>query len=481
MVEDGCITEVYKSASEITMARSNAKAEFDLKGQWVMPAFEDAHNHPGSHSRISLELDFRDQQLSWKEAAVQISERAAKTPPGEWVAIHGWNETTWPTLTQSHLDALSKEHGIIIANLSYHAGLVNQFGMSLLSAQGLDIKESSEMLGRLEEIDFERAFDSSAPNVEAYSQAMLQFYQSMIQRGIVGVQDLEVRSFRQLETYWVLDSRGEIPIPTSIFITPELFTPAEKIKEIISRQWNTVDIRGVKLVLDGAFGTMTAAVSEPYADDPSVGILRMSLDEIESAVAQAVELGLTEVAMHCIGDVACDLAAEAIATLTPRFPSIRQWRCEHFELPTLLAIQKIAGADGSVCMQPNFTWDAHNYAHRLGDDRLMRINPFRQILDAGVPLVFGSDDMPTGPLEGIHWAVFKGMSNEQKLSLSEAWTAYSRAGAQLAGYEDRGILSKGMQANMITLADDPFSLSSDDFAKLEVRETWSGGECVYSI
>src|SRR5207244_5433515 len=134
-------------------------------------------------------------------------------------------------------------------------------------------------------------------------------------------------------------------------------------------------------------------------------------------------------ATHAIGDAASRPVAETLADVqeeNPREPM--RHRIEHYELPDeeTLRLTKDAGLIASC--QPNFIgqWSGPGdvYETRLGMDRLRKNNPFRRIARLGIPLCFGSDGMPYGPLYGIHWAV-NGYFEDQRLSPEDAFRAYS--------------------------------------------------------
>jgi predicted amidohydrolase YtcJ len=65
------------------------------------------------------------------------------------------------------------------------------------------------------------------------------------------------------------------------------------------------------ILLDGDVGPRTAALSEPYVDDPACyGTLYHTQDEIDVFVLKAHRAGL-QVAMHAVGDAAVEQALNA--------------------------------------------------------------------------------------------------------------------------------------------------------------------------
>ncbi len=115
---------------------------------------------------------------------------------------------------------------------------------------------------------------------------------------------------------------------------------------------------------------------------------------------------------------------------------------------------------------------------RLGAERAATNNPYRRVLARRIPLCFGSDGMPYGPLYGIHSAV-NGFFGDQRISVEDAFRA-ATAGGAYASFEEnlKGTLEAGKLADFVVLEDDPFE-EPDRIAAVRVHSTWIGGEPVY--
>jgi predicted amidohydrolase YtcJ len=116
-------------------------------------------------------------------------------------------------------------------------------------------------------------------------------------------------------------------------------------------------------------------------------------------------------------------------------------------------------------MQPEFVaWAGDTYRERLGPARAARMNRYRSLLAAGVPVAFGSDRPVVGgrPLDGIAAAVRHAgpsgtrLSDEEAISPAEALHAWTVGAAFAMGDEaDAGRLAIGMRADMVVLSGDP--------------------------
>ncbi|MFU8868926.1 amidohydrolase [Natronococcus sp.] len=156
-------------------------------------------------------------------------------------------------------------------------------------------------------------------------------------------------------------------------------------------------------------------------------------------------------------------------------------RIEHAELATDDQIERVAALGIVASMQPNYLqWSEADglYEARLGERWRRRNNRHRTVLEADVPLAFGSDKMPFGPLYGIHHAV-NAPHDEQRLSVAEAVRAYTSGSAYAALAEDRkGTLETGMFADAVVLDSDPFE-HPDEIADIDVLTTIVAGDIVY--
>ncbi|MCJ2555440.1 MAG: amidohydrolase family protein, partial [Candidatus Thermoplasmatota archaeon] len=157
-------------------------------------------------------------------------------------------------------------------------------------------------------------------------------------------------------------------------------------------------------------------------------------------------------------------------------------RIEHLELPTEEDLREARRLGLVASMQPNFVgqWSRPGgmYEDRLGPERLKGNNPFRRILDMGIPLAFGSDNMPLSPLYGVHWAV-NAPFEAQRLTVEEALRAYTLGSAYASGEEAlKGSLDPGKLADLVVLEKDPWE-RPETIEDIPVYATILGGRVVY--
>ncbi len=472
--KEGNIVFVAPSAQAREQYASFSGTRIDMRGRYIYPAFEDAHNHPARRSRTLQEVDLRGQQLTWPEVKGILQEKIAQTPSGQWIVCHGWNQS-WGTVTQHDVNELSEDHGIFIIHISYHGALVNKKGLDFLTGAGIDCKTPD---GVLHEDVFERAENITAPNTQTYIDLIRRYQERLVRKGLGAVHDLYVANMAQVEAYHELERSGKLLLDTPIYISTQLLDRAADIKPFISPHARA-PIVGLKLFIDGTIGTRTAAFHDPYCDITGKGMVRLTKESCKQYIKQAANLGLTHVAMHCIGDDGIDHAVDWFQEFQSEFGSaITTWRFEHFEMPTQRAIDIVAKHGGIASMQPNFLWDALHYQEAVGE-RVKNINPFQPLIQAGVPIIFGSDDVPTGPLEGLAWTCAQAPYPDQKLTVEQAFDFYTSEPARIMKANHRGQIAIGYNANLVVLDTNIFSGNPTDLTTAEVGQTWIRGEKVW--
>jgi predicted amidohydrolase YtcJ len=247
-------------------------------------------------------------------------------------------------------------------------------------------------------------------------------------------------------------------------------------------------VRAVKLFADGALGSRGAAMFEAYEDEPgNTGLWLMDPRELEERIQRIAAAGF-QPCVHCIGDQACALVLQMFA----KVPRDLRPRAEHLQIlrPRDVPLLKRSGAIAS--MQPTHaTSDAPWAEARLGHgtERQRGAYAWRQALEAGVPLAFGSDFPVEGidPREGLKAAVSRKSAGgvvwmpEQRLTRHEALHAFT-AGAAYAEFEEgrRGLIGEGFDADLTVFAKDILEVHVDELTKVSVQATVVGGHVEYA-
>jgi predicted amidohydrolase YtcJ len=222
-----------------------------------------------------------------------------------------------------------------------------------------------------------------------------------------------------------------------------------------ARQAGVAGLAG-DLCVDGAIGSHTASLGEPYADADSCGARYLSEQQIADHVIACTRAGL-QAGFHCIGDDAVEASVtgmrRAVAALG--IPAVRaaRHRLEHLEMVSAADMATLAELGVVASMQPAFdaAWGRPGelYEQRLGRSRAVAMNRFRSLERAGVRLAFGTD-APVTPLAG--WATVRSAVRHwqpgERLSITSAVEAATR-GAHWAAFTDNaGTIRAGALASL---------------------------------
>ncbi|APW96558.1 amidohydrolase [Halobiforma lacisalsi AJ5] len=459
----------------------------DCEGRVVLPGFIDAHTHVENLGRYLVHADLSGAE-SAGECLERLEARAAETDDGEWIQGFGYDESEWDDadyLTREDLDRVSDERPVVALRVDMHAASLNSVALERIAADLPDgdvRKEDGEPTGVVVEDAAEAVRKGIAPGYEETRDLVTAGLEHAAERGVTAVHDM-VRNSEAPRVYRDLEAEGEGELPTRVRINywADHLEAVTEVGLATNAGSDRVRTGAIKTYTDGSIGARTAKLGEAYADgdgdSDTDGEWVVDPDELRAIVERADAEGY-QVTAHAIGDEAIE---ETIAALEDTDdPARSRHRIEHVELATDDHLERMADAGIVASMQPNFhRWAAEGglYDQRLGEARRRRTNRLRDVLEAGVPLAFGSDCMPLDPLLGVHHAV-TAPTESQRLSVTEALRAYTR-GAAYAGFdEDRlGTLEVGKRADLVVLEESPWE--TDRIDEIDVANTVVDGEVVF--
>lgn len=254
-------------------------------------------------------------------------------------------------------------------------------------------------------------------------------------------------------------------------------------------------LAGIKIIVDGTIDGCTAALINPYTNGSNDrGI--WDLPALQPIVTAADAAGL-QVALHAIGDRAVRNALDAFeqaglangAALT----AARRHRIEHLEYVDADDVGRLAALGITASMQPVHADPAGlaNWTAMLGDERADRGFAWREFLDAGTTLAFGTDT-PTAshlPLHNMYIATTRRSPSDPAISphrpdnalpLAQAIVHATRDAAWASGAEDEiGMLRAGTFADLVVLDSDPFDAEPESLLTARVVRTISNGRTVH--
>ena len=263
-------------------------------------------------------------------------------------------------------------------------------------------------------------------------------------------------------------------------------------------RFKDLSIGAVKLYADGVIESHTAALLQPYANNPILGLPEYSQADLNRVVAMLDRHGY-QIMVHAIGDGGIRMTLDAMELAAKENPALaqgRRHRLEHLESISREDIPRFGQLGIIASMQPFHANPNSNifnvWAVNLGPERASRAWSWKSIQDAGGRLAFGTDWPVVGldPRAGLHTAMTRqtldgvpagGFGPEQRLSLSEALRAYT-SGSAFAEFAEqkKGRLQSGMLADLVVWDRDIFAVPVSQVKDAHVVKTIYDGKVVFA-
>ncbi|MFQ5590145.1 MAG: amidohydrolase [Phycisphaerae bacterium] len=482
----------------------------DAHGQRVIPGMTDCHAHIIAGGLQLTRLTLR--QVSSREEFIRAVEREAKTKrSGQWVLGGRWSTESWPDSglpRKEWIDPVTPETPVFLSRMDGHEALVNSVALRLA---GIDSSGPVDPPGGQIERDRlthdptgivkESAMDLirskiPQPTLIERLDALRRAMKHANSLGLTSVHDMADPD--DLPVLKRAYSDGVLTLRLTVYLqTDDWADSAEAIADFGINS-DTLRVAGLKGYMDGSLGSRTAYMRKAYGDAANDAVYPSGQLTAFAASPGALQRSITagnkrglQLAVHAIGDEANHLlldAYEAVLgrTASGKFPP----RVEHAQHLLVADIPRFAQLGVVASMQPYHKADDGRYAEKaLGRARLAGSYAFRQLLDAGALLCFGSDwpVVTMNPFAGIDAAVNAVTSDgrvwlpSHSLNLEEALRAYTVCPARAVRRDaSLGTLQVGKLADIVILADDPFAVPRHQLGSVRVDRTIVGGIVVFA-
>lgn len=491
------VVEAIGSYEEVA-ARYGRSAEWvDLRPAVVLPGLTDSHIH-----LVEWALGLRRPDLSgcdsMSEALGVVARTAGAAPPDAWLEFKGWDPLWGGDVQLVDLDAASRDRAVVLVAHDLHSGWLNSQAMRRL-AIGPDRRDppggvvERDGSGRPTGVLKERALDwwyTGRPRAGASERiaAVLEGQAELHRLGVTAVHSVEAPdSFEILER---LSQSGELRLRV-LHHLPQRHIDALiecGIRSGFGSAW--LRVGGVKYFTDGALGSRTAWMLEPYSGSQETGVRRLDPVEFAADVQRAAGAGLAAT-VHAIGDAAVRMTLDVLEA-APAGDLVLPHRIEHLQCVHPNDLPRAARAGIVASMQPShLLTDVRLAEEQWGEDRGKRTYAFRSLLDAGTTLAFGSDapvERPD-PREGFVAAQLRtdrtgypsdGWYPEERLNGLEVLKAYTVGAALAAGQAGRrGRLAPGYTADFAAWDVDLVSAEPERVRSAQVVATVVDGEVVH--
>lgn len=481
----------------------------EAAGKTVIPGLIDAHGHLMGLGFALMRADLTGTR-SKQEIVERLRAYASQLPKDAWLLGGGWDQNDWPEKrfpTAADLDAAFPDRPVWLERVDGHAGWANSAALRAVAAKSARSLEGDWQPdgGRIERAGGkpDGVFVDGAMGLvyavippaddATREQAAAKAFDAAVRHGLTGVHDMGV-SREDLALFKRFADQGRLPLRVDAYADGDGNALADLCANGLYRHsGGRLEMRGVKLYIDGALGSRGAAMLEEYSDDHgNRGLLVTDPASYETAVRKARGCDV-QVATHAIGDRGNRIVLDTYQkVLGDGAGSDHRWRIEHSQIVAPEDIPRFARLGVIASMQPTHATSDMPWAEdRVGPQRILGAYAWQRFLHSGARLALGSD-FPVesvDPRLGLYAAVTRqdrdgqppgGWQPDQRLSAAEAVRGFT-ADAAWAGRDEKevGQLAPGLRADFVILDEDPLAVPAAQLDELHIRSTWVDGKPVY--
>ncbi len=453
-VVEGRISALGDEA-EILRLRDAATEVLGGRESAILPGFVDAHLHMVALARRAEEVDCSKQSVrSVAELVAKVRAAAASRPAGSWIRVFGYDEFFLDDKRPprvADLDAAAPAHAVRLLHRTGHAAVLNTVAFERLGMAPREViyEPAGLLRGRIPTpSDAETARLVAAASAQLLTSGITMFHDPS-----PGQSAAEIERLRA----WV--GAGTIRQRVVAFGAGPALEPGDR-----ANRW--FRHAGEKIMI---------------AENDEA-------DEVAAQVAAADRCG-AQVALHAVEGAALVMAIGALRRLGPARTRARRHRIEHAALCPPPLCEAIAECGAAVVTHPSFLRRfGEKYQSELRPGEADWLYPLRSLLDAGVPLAFGSDApiAPPSPLDNVGAALLREneagaeLGPSQRILAAEALALHTQGGAWVGGLESAcGTLAPGRLADLVVVDRDPLEIPSAEIAAIRVQATVIEGRVVW--
>jgi len=489
------------SDADIENLSSASVKRLDLGGRTVFPGFIDAHLHTASSGLRHLkEVDCDLRSIAAIQAAIR--ERAAKTPPGQWVVGFKYDDTKTSdgrALRVADLDAAAPNNPVIITHRGGHTSWVNSRALQIADVnektpdpQGGKFERGPDgkLTGRAMETataPFHSKIRSTATRSERREGVKL-ITKMIVRTGITSVNDPAGQP-EDLTAYQDAYENGDLSVRVYGFISQPYIKRmlSAGVHSGLGNEW--VRVGAMKMVCDGSISERDARVSQPYIGRPDDhGILVRTEEQLYEDSREAHAAGW-HIGTHANGDVAIDIILRVYERLQKENPRRDpRFRIEHCTIINDDLVRRIKTQGVIPTPFSSYVYYHGEKMKEYGAERLNHMFALRSFLDAGVRATMSSD-YPPGPFEPMMFlqsAVTRTDTKgtvwgpKQRITISEALRVATVHGSY-ASFEEKqkGTIEAGKLADLVVLGRDPLQTDPSALVNIPIERTMVGGQWMF--
>jgi len=487
----------YVGGDEI-LSNFSSQNIINAQGLPIYPGFIDSHAHFYDLGYYLNQVDLKNTQ-SIEEVIDRVAEFDAENNLnfilGRGWDQNDWNNKTFPTNTL--LNEMFPDKPVVLRRIDGHAYLVNDSALKLAGINnqtkvegGEIVKIGNKLTGVLIDNSM-RLVDNiiPEPSKEESIQALLSAQDLAFQYGLTTISDAGLTK-EQIYLIDELQKDGALKIKIYAMIENDP-SSLEHFLEIGPYKTDRLNVRSVKVYVDGALGSRGALLIDDYSDRKGFnGIIRTPIDSVNKL---ALRLSGTKFQMntHAIGDKANRIVLNAYRDALFDFRDPR-WRIEHAQV---IAEEDIELFNPKIIpsVQPTHaTSDMYWLNDRIGQNRAKYSYAYKELLNKSKIIAFGTD-FPVediNPIMTFYSAVVRkdfngfpdeGFQMENSISRGDALYAMTSFGAYANFEEDeKGSIEVGKDADFIILDNDLITSSEIRIPFTNIVATFVNGELVFN-
>jgi hypothetical protein len=483
---------------------------YDAGGRTVVPGFIDCHLHPEGETLLYEVLVGNPAEVEFvtiDSILAKLRERAAKTPPGEWVQGFFYDDTKVKDgrlITRADLDRASTDHPVVVYHRGGHTSFFNSKAFELAGITRatpnpfggtFDRDASGELNGRV--TDNAQDVFAKVGKWPQYSDA------EKFARAKAGMAHIS-KQFARFGLTTVHHEGGDFSALMQVRDDGQLMhrvsyeADQAMLDAMIANGWRTgFGDEWIRLgatsehTVDGSFSERTMGIRAGYPGrkPPYHGNITTTQADLDAWVERVWRAGI-QPNCHTNGDIAIGMYLSSLERAQKLFPrrDVRP-KFTHATLADDALIARMKALDAVPALFTSYAYYNPDKFKFYGEALMRHIMPYRSYLDAGIRAAGGCDfpPGPFSPLMGIQGMVTRtGWNGEtwganQRISVADALRVYTWNGAYNSHEEHlKGSIAPGKLADFAVLSDDPHSVDPGKIKDIRIVRTVTGGRTTYT-